>query len=165
MSPAKPAVAWYPAHASNYTRAWRGREPIDYIVIHVSQGPWSGTVNWFQNPAAKVSAHYVIRSHDGKIAQCVSDRNIAWHAGNWNYNRWSIGIEHEGYVDDPRWFTPEMYHASARLAAFLARQWGIPLTRSYIIGHNEVPGADHTDPGRWWWWSHYMRLVRRYASA
>ncbi|MDP8929957.1 MAG: N-acetylmuramoyl-L-alanine amidase [Actinomycetota bacterium] len=165
MSPAKPAVTWYPAHEGNYTGAWRGPEPIDYIVIHVAQGSWSAAINWFQNPAANVSAHYVIRSHDGKIAQCVSDRNIAWHSGNWNYNTWSIGIEHEGYIHDPRWFTPEMYHASARLAAFLVRQWGIPPTRSYIIGHNEVPGADHTDPGRWWWWDYYMKLVRRYAST
>ncbi len=165
MSPAKPAVIWYPAHERNYTAAWRGREPVDHIVIHVTQGAWSGAIKWFQNPAARVSAHYVIRAQDGKIAQCVSDRNIAWHAGNWNYNTSSIGIEHEGYVDDPRWFTPEMYHASARLAAFLVRQWGIPLTRSYIIGHNEVPGADHADPGPWWWWSYYMKLVRRYASS
>ena len=164
MSPAKPAVSWHPAHASNYTTASRGPEQIDYVVIHVTQGSWSSAINWFQNPAANVSAHYVIRSNDGKIAQCVSDPNIAWHAGSWNYNERSIGIEHEGYVDDPNWFTHEMYHASARLAAHLVRQWGIPLDRSHIIGHNEVPGADHTDPGPSWWWTYYMILVSLYAS-
>lgn len=163
MGQPKPPVTWYPAHESNYTAAWRRRERIDYIVIHVTQGSWAGAVNWFQNPAADVSAHYVIRSRDGKIAQSVSDRNIAWHAGNWTYNKRSIGIEHEGYINDPGWFTEEMYRASAKLTAFLAGRWGIPLNRSYIIGHNEVPGADHRDPGRWWWWDHYMRLVRHYA--
>src|SRR3712207_165691 len=91
------------------------------VVIHVTQGSWSGAVNWFQNPNAGVSAHYTVRSSDGKIAQSVSDTNIAYHAGQWPYNVHSIGIEHEGFVSDPKWFTPEMYRSSARLLAYLCR--------------------------------------------
>ncbi len=160
----KPSVVWYPAHSGNYTAANRPRSHrIRYIVIHVTQGSWSSAINWFQTRGAHVSAHYVIRSRDGRRAQCVSDMNIAWHAGNWWYNKHSIGIEHEGYVSDPGWFTPEMYRSSAKLVAYLCRRYRIPVRRSRIIGHNEVPGADHTDPGRWWWWSYYMRRVRRFA--
>ena len=73
----KPPVVWYPAHRSNYTAANRRAPQIDKIVIHVTQGSWSSAINWFQNPSSDVSAHYVVRSHDGKIAQCVSDINIA----------------------------------------------------------------------------------------
>jgi len=165
MAVPKPPVVWRPASRRNYTNATRGRARVDFIVIHVTQGSWAGTINWFQNPAAAVSAHFVVRSSDGKIAQCVNGQDIAWHAGNWNYNTRSIGIEHEGFIKDPGWFTEEMYRGSAKLVAFLAGRWGIPLNRSHIIGHNEVPGADHRDPGRWWWWDHYMRLVHRYANS
>ena len=159
--PCKPRVVWNPAHRSNYTRANRAAPQIDRIVIHVTQGSWSSAINWFQNPSSDVSAHYVVRSHDGKIAQCVSDINIAWHAGNWHANRISIGIEHEGFMNDPDWFTPEMYHSSARLAAYLCRSYRIPIDREHIVGHNQV--ASTRCPGRWWWWDYYMKRVRRFA--
>ncbi|QNN53255.1 N-acetylmuramoyl-L-alanine amidase [Nocardioides mesophilus] len=162
MGQRKPAMVWRPAAPTNYTDASRGRRKVNRIIIHVTQGSWAGSVNWFANPNAAVSAHYVVRSSDGKIAQCVKNQDIAWHAGNWDYNTRSIGIEHEGFVDDPAWFTEEMFRSSAKLVAYLHGQWGIPLDRDHIIGHNEVPGSSHTDPGEWWWWSHYMELVRHY---
>jgi N-acetyl-anhydromuramyl-L-alanine amidase AmpD len=159
----KPPVTWYPADSENYTDAERVRERVDYIIVHTTQGSWSGSINWFQNPSARVSSHFVVRSSDGKIAQCVRGRDIAWHAGNWTYNHSSIGIEHEGYVNEPKWYTAEMYRASAKLAAFLSTRWGIPIDRDHIIGHNEVPGSDHQDPGPYWSWKTYMNLVRGYA--
>ncbi len=130
-------------------------------MIHVTQGSWSSAINWFQDARSDASAHYVIRSRDGKIAQCVSDQNIAWHAGNWPVNRSSIGIEHEGFFDDPEWLTAVMYRRSAKLAAYLCRRYRIPIDRLHIAGHNEF--ASTRCPGRWWWWSHYIRRVRRFA--
>jgi hypothetical protein len=35
----------------------------------------------------------------------------------------------------------------------------IPVDRSHIIGHSEVPGATHTDPGDGWDWDLYMDLI------
>ena len=157
----KPRVVWHPAHSSNYTAANRRAPQIDKIVIHVTQGSWSSAINWFQNPSSDVSAHYVIRSRDGEIAQCVSDINIAWHAGNWPVNRISIGIEHEGFMNDPKWFTPEMYRSSAKLVVYLCRRYRIPIDRKHIVGHNQV--ASTPCPGRWWWWDYYMRRVKRFA--
>ena len=43
----------------------------------------------------------------------VPDEDIAWHAGYWPYNESSIGIEHEGFVDDPGNYTSAMMAASA----------------------------------------------------
>jgi N-acetyl-anhydromuramyl-L-alanine amidase AmpD len=161
----KPPVVWYPAHSNNYTAANRpSSDPINKVVIHVTQGSWSSALNWFQNPSAGVSAHYTIRSSDGKVAQSLRHRNIGWHAGNWEYNRTSIGIEHEGYVSDPKWFTDRMYRSSARLTAYLCRRYRIPIDRRHIIGHSQVPGSTHTDPGQYWNWTTYMRYVRYYAS-
>ncbi|MGS2619007.1 N-acetylmuramoyl-L-alanine amidase [Micromonospora sp. LZ34] len=153
-------AAWAPASTSNYTVASRpGSHPVRYVVIHITQGSYAGSISWFQNPAAKVSAHYTFRSSDGAVTQSVREKDIAWHAGNWTYNTQSIGIEHEGYVDNPAWFTDAMYRASAALTRSLAAKYGIPRDRAHIIGHNEVPGATHTDPGPNWNWTYYMQLV------
>ncbi|MEU2246753.1 peptidoglycan recognition family protein [Streptomyces sp. NPDC019224] len=155
-----PAAHWVPASTSNYTVSSRpSAYPVQYVVIHVTQETFSDTVSIFQNPAKQVSAHYVVRSGDGYIDQCVREKDIAWHAGNWNYNTRSIGIEHEGWVDQPSYFTDSMYEQSALLTASICDRYKIPKDRAHILGHVEVPGTDHTDPGTHWDWVRYIRLV------
>ncbi len=151
--------AYVQAHSSNYTNASRGAGDINYVVIHTTQGSYSGAISWFQNSTANVSAHYVIRSSDGAVTQMVLEEDIGWHAGNWTYNEQSVGIEHEGYVDDASWYTTAMYNSSAKLTADIADRNNIPLDRNHIIAHSEVPGATHTDPGSNWDWARYMELV------
>jgi N-acetyl-anhydromuramyl-L-alanine amidase AmpD len=147
--------------SDNYTNA--SRPPtINKVVIHVTQGSWSSAINWFANPDSNVSAHYTLRSSDGFVGQSVREQDIGWHATV--YNETSIGIEHEGYVSNPDWFTDTMYRSSARLTAYLCKKYGIPMDREHIVGHNEVPGATHTDPGRYWNWNKYMDLVRSNAA-
>ncbi|MBI3202929.1 MAG: N-acetylmuramoyl-L-alanine amidase [Myxococcales bacterium] len=155
-----PGGKWSPAASSNYTSGSRGKSSIDYVVIHTTQGSYSGTINWFKNPAAKVSSHYVVRSHDGAITQMVDDSDIAWHDGCFNSS--SIGIEHEGFVSAPsKWYTDEMYRSSARLTAWLCDRYGIPKDRKHVLGHSETPDcSDHTDPGSGWNWGRYMQLVK-----
>lgn len=155
-----PAANWVPASASNYTVSNRpSAYPVQYVIIHVTQETFSDAVAIFQNPAKQVSAHYVVRSSDGYIDQCVREKNIAWHAGNWDYNTRSIGIEHEGYVDQPAYFTNALYEQSALLTASVCDRYGIPKDRAHILGHAQVPGTDHTDPGPHWDWVRYIRLV------
>jgi N-acetyl-anhydromuramyl-L-alanine amidase AmpD len=153
---------WEAADKHNYTNAQRpGSDKITMVVIHVMQGSYEGTQAWFQNPKSQVTAHYAIRSSDGQITQMVHESDIAWHAGNWDVNTHSIGIEHEGYIADPkRWFTKAMYESSARLVHDICSRYDIPMDRKHIIGHYEVPGATHTDPGSGWDWDRYMDLVR-----
>ncbi|MDQ0579396.1 N-acetylmuramoyl-L-alanine amidase [Streptomyces rishiriensis] len=157
-----PLAEWLPAHAANRTAANRpaGR-PVDRVVIHVTQTLYAKALTVFQNPRKKVSAHYLVRSVDGHVAQCVREADVAWHAGNWDYNTRSIGIEHEGWVDRPAFFTDALYEGSARLTASVCDRYGIPKDRAHIIGHYEVPGTDHTDPGPNWDWVRYLRLVGR----
>ncbi|MBB5782460.1 N-acetylmuramoyl-L-alanine amidase [Nonomuraea jabiensis] len=155
-----PGAAWAPAHSSNYAVSNRPTsDAIDRIVIHVAQGTYAGTISWFQtgprpNPT---SAHYVVRSSDGAITQTVREKDRAFHAGN--YNRRSVGIEHEGWVDNATWFTDTMYRSSAALVRNIADRYGIPKDRTHIVGHSEVPEADHTDPGQYWNWTKYMQYV------
>jgi hypothetical protein len=108
-----------------------------------------------------------VRSTDGLIAQHMQTKDVGWHAGNWYVNAHSIGIEHEGFLADPNaWYTEEMYRASARLVAYLAHKYDIPLDREHILGHDTVPAingagipAMHTDPGPYWDWGHYFALM------
>jgi hypothetical protein len=168
-----PAVDYIgPGTPLNYTPAQRKPTDIRVIVIHVSEGPFLGTIRWLQNPLAHASANFVV-SRGGTIAELVPKRDIAWHAGNWAVNVESVGIEHVGMTDDPAGFTPPEYRASAKLVAYIARTSLIPVDRQHIIGHSQVPdpndpllggGIDnHTDPGRYWNWKRYMRLVRAFA--
>ncbi|MEV6981107.1 N-acetylmuramoyl-L-alanine amidase [Sphaerisporangium sp. NPDC051017] len=159
-SPDYPNGSWVAASSSNYTASSRPSSyAIDRVIIHVTQGSYAGTISWFQNPSAQVSAHYVVRSSDGAVTQMVRDKDVAWHAGNWNYNTRSIGIEHEGFVDNASWFTDAMYRGSAALTRYICDKYGIPKDRTHIIGHVEVPGATHTDPGPHWNWNTYMSYV------
>ncbi|MFF8574262.1 N-acetylmuramoyl-L-alanine amidase [Streptomyces sp. NPDC015408] len=151
-----PPALWNPAYSGNYTA---GRNSaITTVVVHVTQGSYAGSISWFQNPSAQVSAHYVVRSSDGQITQSVREGDTAWHARS--ANPYSVGVEHEGYVSDPAWFTDAMYRSSAALTRHLTDRYGIPRDRAHIVGHSEVPGNDHTDPGPHWDWAYYMSLVR-----
>lgn len=168
--PNYPRAVWHPASASNFTNSNRERSyNISQIVIHVAQGSYSGTVRYFRRRKANVSAHYVV-SRRGRVAQCVRDEDIAYHAGWWKTNKHSIGIEHAGYIQYRSSFTRKMYRGSARLSAWLCKRHKIPIDRHHIIGHNQVPGCPgrgggvscHTDPGRYWNWDRYIRLVKYY---
>jgi hypothetical protein len=151
-----PGAIWNAACTCNYQTA--NRTSISTIVIHVTQGSYAGTISWFKNPDSNVTAHYVVRSSDGQITQMVREKDIAWHARGGNPT--SVGIEHEGFVDQPSWFTDAMYRSSAALTKNIADRRGIPKDRTHIVGHSEVPGNDHTDPGPNWNWNYYMQLVR-----
>ncbi|MFH1463712.1 MAG: N-acetylmuramoyl-L-alanine amidase [Pseudomonadota bacterium] len=154
------AYQFIAASSSNFSNYSRGPGDISYVVVHTTQGSYSGCISWFQNPAAQCSAHYVVRSSDGQITQMVWEEDVAWHAGNWSYNLASVGIEHEGYVDAPStWYTDAMYRSSAALTADICARQTVSVDRSHIIGHVEVPGATHTDPGSGWDWDYYMSLV------
>ncbi len=164
-----PDVEWVPADSSNYTSANRGGAEIDWIIIHTVQGSASGAVSWFQNPDANVSAHFTV-AEDGYLYQSLSEVNVGWHAGDWSYNQSSVGIEHGGYVSGT--YEDAQLQKSADLVAYLCEQYGIPKQRATyvptnagdnetggIIGHDQVPGSSHTDPGDNWDWDYFIDLV------
>lgn len=151
------AAAW--VASPNYSS---GRSSYEFVLIHTMQGSYNGTKSWFQNTNSNVSSHYILRSSDGQITQMVEHRNTAWHAQC--YNGRSIGLEHEGFVQDPAtWYTTAMYTESAKLTRWICDRHNIPKDRAHIIGHAEVPRAcntgGHTDPGSGWNWTRYMQLV------
>jgi len=144
------------------------------VVIHDIEGPALSAVRWFQDPRAKVSAHYVVDG-EGRVWQQVRERDVAWHAGNGDVNRRSVGIEHEGYAYRPGFFSHGLYEGSARLVRSITTRNNIPRDRSHIIAHAEVPHptepgrvggrSGHTDPGPYWDWDYFMALVRNDARV
>lgn len=151
----RPPVRFDSAHPANQTRT--GTRRITHVVLHTIEGSAASARNWFKNPRARVSAHYIV-DFDGSITQAVRDEDVAWHARGFNRN--SIGIEHAGYAARNQW-TEAQYRASAALVRWLCDRYGIPKDRDHIIGHVEVPGTRHrTDPGPHFDWDLYMRLVR-----
>ncbi|WP_199809929.1 N-acetylmuramoyl-L-alanine amidase [Streptomyces sp. NRRL F-5126] len=176
--PKSVACAWVPApyeqygpnpgDYGNHDLADRPHDSsIDYIVIHDTEETWDDTLGLVQDPTY-LGWHYTVRSSDGAIAQHMATKDVGWHAGNWYINSKSIGVENEGFLTDPdAWFTESMYRSSAALVRYLASRYDIPLDRQHIIGHDNVPGTVpstvagmHTDPGPYWDWAHYFRLLK-----
>jgi|GEM_PF-5879244 len=136
----------------------RGNRNIEGIVLHTEAAPQiNGTddrslFDWFNNNSRRVSAHYYV-TFSGNIEQYVRDRDTAHHAGVWNSNRITIGIEHQdnGFPDR---YTDEQLEASAQLVATLCVMYDIPpqspnasTSNSGINIHRNVPGVATACPG------------------
>ncbi|HEV7763618.1 MAG TPA: N-acetylmuramoyl-L-alanine amidase [Thermoanaerobaculia bacterium] len=165
-----PAI-WNAAATCNYGA---GRSSsVTHVAEHIAQGSYAGTISWFKNCAASVSAHYVVRSSDGQVTQMVSEANTAWHVAS--HNSYSIGIEHEGFAEDCAWYTTAMYNGSSLLTRDIADSHGIPRTATYdaslgwgaelpqsspfkIKGHTNFP-TTKTCPGACFDWPRFRALV------
>jgi N-acetyl-anhydromuramyl-L-alanine amidase AmpD len=145
---------------------------IDYIVIHDTEGSWDTALQLVQDPTY-LGWHYTVRSSDGHIAAHMDPKDVGWHAGNWYVNMHSIGVEHEGFAaQGATWYTESLYESSAALVRHLAHEYDVPIDRSHIIGHDQVPGITpanvagmHWDPGPFWDWEHYMALLGHPIAA
>lgn len=166
-----PAI-WNPAPSCNFSS--RSGVAISHITIHTIQGSYAGAISWSQNCSSNVSFHYVIRSSDGQVTQMVLEEDKGWHVGS--ENPYTIGYEHEGYVDDPSWYTTPMYNSSADLSRDIINSgYGISGLRTYfgdasvgtntlgnctqIKGHQHYTNQSHTDPGINWDWPRYYFLI------
>ena len=164
-----PGATWEEA----YSYSSRGGSAITHVVVHTMQGSYAGSIAWFLNPTSQVSAHYLMRSSDGQITQMVRNADKAWHARN--SNPYTIGIEHEGFVDNPDWYTDTMYEESAKLVAYTCNMYLIDCSMAYdgpshstvvelsegytVMGHQHYPDQTHTDPGINWDWPRYYALL------
>lgn len=89
-----PNLTWY--GSPNFTP---GRTDIEFVVIHWMDGYLAGADATFQNTVRQTSAHYGVE--DDTIHQYVDEANTAWHAGNFDANSRSIGIEHSAMPGRP----------------------------------------------------------------
>ena len=180
-NPDYPKALWNPAPDCNFGDR---TEPVSGVVVHYTEGSYAGCISWFQNCDAQVSAHYVIRSRDGQVTQMVREADKAWHARS--ANAYTIGIEHEAFGDIASYFTDAMYQSSADLVSNICSRYesidghrtfyrdtldnGITLNQGLhdlgdasscvkIRGHQHYPNQSHTDPGPFWDWNYYYKLI------
>lgn len=123
----------------NYSQGREGLEP-DRIVLHhwgADGQSHDGVVDFFtRGPGSGTSAHYVVSA--GRITQICHDYDTAYHAGNWQINLRSIGIEcrPEASEDDVR--------TVAELVRRIRSEWGpLPLSVHSDYYPTACPGRYH----------------------
>ncbi len=178
---------WFTTDCTNKCTAGRpdGNASVDTIVIHDTEGGWDASVSTLQNDSGK-SVHYIVDADGSRVGQFRHETDTTWHAGNWDYNKHSIGIEHAGFVANTSGYARAEYDKSVSLVKSIRSRWQVPLDRVHIVGHYQIPngndiaessapcasqldtcetsadygGADnHRDPGYHWDWCQYMESL------
>ncbi|MHB1302162.1 MAG: N-acetylmuramoyl-L-alanine amidase [Acidiphilium sp.] len=132
---------------------------IDHLVLHYTgMQSASAAIERLCDPAAKVSAHYVIEE-DGAVHVLVPEERRAWHAGIsfWRgargLNDRSIGIEivNPGHEWGYRPFPSTQMAAVASLARAILGRWPIP--QRNVVAHSDIAPDRKQDPGELFPWS------------
>lgn len=137
-----------------FSRPSKRLSSVKYIVIHwvgnantsalanrnYFENLKSGKVSYYDNNGNPVyiyaSSHYII-GLDGEIIRCIPENEVAYHAGNYNVNCNSIGIEN----CHPDWggkFNDNTYNALVELCVDICKRYG--LNQNAIIRHYDVTG-------------------------
>jgi N-acetylmuramoyl-L-alanine amidase len=145
-------VTFRQAHKTNYTP---GRETaIIKLVLHYTAGDGDtaeGNANYFAGANRNASVHYFV--DEDSVVQTVLDTDIAWHAGDWETNKCSIGIEMCSRKDKSGvYYIPDKTINNAQyLVKQLMKKYGIPLNN--VIRHYDVTGkkcpAPMVDEAKW----------------
>lgn len=159
------------------------RKTTRLIVIHTAEckergGAGRSVAAWFQNRAAKGSAHAVVDA-EGITQTADWDDRVAGARGG-DANATGLHIEHVGVAaqtaaewDDE--YSRAVLLRSAALVSALCSKYGVPPTKltaaqvaagaSGFCGHADVTAAfavrgGHTDPGPAFPWDRYLSMVR-----
>src|SRR3990167_11517407 len=103
-------MEFIPAAIQNFKVGRDGRK-VEFVIIHTIVGSVASAIATFQKPDRIASAHYVIGAN--RQVAMVKEENTAYHAGNFDINLRSIGIEHE---DNAKPYEPrpdKLYEISA----------------------------------------------------
>lgn len=124
-----------PVPNTNFELGRQGN-PVALIVIHWMAGSFDSALARFMTIGEQVSAHYLV-SQTGRIVQVVRDADTAYHAGDFNTNLLSIGIEHEASPVIPP--TDALYKASSWLLNSLSEKHGLDLVvGTTVLPHNAI---------------------------
>ena len=109
---------------TNYT-VGRSGNGVSLLIEHwIGSGTVASALARFRDPSSRVSAHYIV-AQDGEIHYVVDEANTAYHAGDFQANELSVGIEHEA---TPGLLPSDaLYRSSAWLHRRLSEQYGIRL--------------------------------------
>lgn len=117
----------------NFTAGRQGAQ-IDTFVLHWIVGTQAAADNVFTSKKSGVSAHFSVE--EGSVHQYVKLQDIAWHAGNWEWNKRSIGTETS--AQPRRDATAGTIETIAELWAECAKQLGRPLDSFQFKRHRDI---------------------------
>jgi N-acetyl-anhydromuramyl-L-alanine amidase AmpD len=151
-----PATTWYPLGILDHGR----RAETRGVVIHVNEGTFDGTIEWFSGGSEGVGAHLEVGSD--RVYQLVDLDHVCWHAVD--ANAFSIGIEHAGFGRSrAEWLDAGHELAySANRASYILRHYrlGEPRYGVNIWPHSwgGVAWGNHNCPGPAFPWDVWMRM-------
>ena len=128
------------------------------MILHYTGMPTGAeAIERLCDPAAKVSAHYVVEE-DGRIFRLVAEDKRAWHAGvsSWKgegeINARSIGVEivNPGHEWGYRAFPDAQIAAVKEIVRGALARHGVKPQR--VLGHSDVAPARKDDPGEKFPW-------------
>lgn len=103
----------------------RAGNSIRFIVVHHNGGTLSGQqIHDLWTYQREASAHYQVDVY-GLITQLVNDSDTAWHAGDWDTNLVSIGVEHANSYGTSGPLTASTLDNGAHLVAALCLGYGL----------------------------------------
>ena len=187
-TPELPGLEWFQTDCSGKCNTNRpdGNASVDTVLIHDTEGGWDASVATLQFDSGK-SVHYIIDADGSRWGQFVPESYTAWHAGNYCYNKHSVGIEHVGVASD----------TSGLLRRALREERGDGEVHRHALAHRDrprphrraLPGPqrqqhlrvfaaraasgstpasrapttaaprNHRDPGYYWQWCQYMERL------
>lgn len=97
---------------------------IDKVILHHNGGNLSGEGCYQVWQTREASAHYQVDANGG-VTQLVWDSDTAWHAGNYQANCTSIGIEHADISTNPWKISDATLDNGAHLTAAVCKHYGL----------------------------------------
>jgi hypothetical protein len=141
----------------------RNGKTIDRLIIHYTDG--NDSADWLIGCHGN-SAHFLTEKDGTPRYQMVALQDAAWAAGHKEYNLRGVQLEIERTRAEAKTWPDALIDNVARIAADICKAVPTILPdRTHIIGHAEVPPPnDHTDPGGFFPWPHFIDLVQRYVN-
>jgi len=173
-------VPWQLHGPSGEPTCWPGENEPAAAVLHVMAGYAHTARDWATAGHVGASWHFTV-ARDGSAMQHLELSDAGWHAGiptdaptpPWtlwrgpgqNVNRYTIGIEHEGFPGQP--FTAAQTATSIALCRWLATTLGFPSDRAHFPAHSDIdiinrPNDFNTPPLRE---QHYGAALAALAQA
>lgn len=124
--------------------------PVDLIVVHDTEGGYTGAISWFSQKKSGVSAHFVLKEDGSEATQMVHLDDKAWHAVAFNSR--SVGLEMAGFAK--KGFASAEWEAAANIVAWLCKEFKIPVQWAKggqgpgFCSHYDLgkAGGGHSDP-------------------
>jgi N-acetylmuramoyl-L-alanine amidase len=141
------------ASSPNFDNRTEPAKICSIVIHHTELKNIKQVYDIFENPASKVSSHYLI-GRDGSLHQFVDESKRAWHAGisSWRnmdkLNDYSIGIELDN--DGEENFSKPLMETLFTLCKDLIEKYQIE--ERNIVGHSDIAYWRKVDPSHLFDW-------------